>query len=71
MHLGARRTAPRARVKDKEKSAQSGDRTLAHAGLPCVVDKVRRQLADARGICGKPGASLEPVTRLARSNSSE
>jgi hypothetical protein len=37
MHLGARRTVTRARVIDrvidKEKSAQSGDRSLAHARL--------------------------------------
>jgi hypothetical protein len=31
IHLGSTRTVPRARVINKEKSAQSGDRTLAQA----------------------------------------
>ena len=35
--LGARRTVPRAHVIDKEKSAQSGDRTLAQATEPTPV----------------------------------
>jgi hypothetical protein len=48
MHLGARRTVPRARVIDKEKSAQSGDRTLAQARSGAERARLRRALLVTR-----------------------